>query len=96
MIFKGSRYAGTEILTVPGPDGKERRVLALRVVPEAPAAMVHTVAEGERVDLLAARFYDEATKSWHILDANPEELNPFELLVPGRVIRIPRNRITSE
>jgi hypothetical protein len=32
-------------------------------------------------------------KSWLILDANPEELNPFLLLRPGRRIKVPQNRV---
>ena len=30
-----------------------------------------------------------------ILDANPDVLNPFELLQPGRVIQIPNSRIVT-
>jgi hypothetical protein len=93
MIFKGSRYSDTEVITPVGPDGRSPRVLAIRLVPPATRAVDHVVSEGERIDTLAARFYSEPTKAWLILDANPEPLNPFELLVPGRIVLIPRNRI---
>jgi hypothetical protein len=50
------------------------------------------VVEGERLDQLAQRFYGDPLKSWLILDANPEELNPLLLLRPGRRIKVPQNR----
>lgn len=96
MIFKGSRYATSDVVTPPTADGTSPRVLAPRVAGPAPGAFTHTVAEGDRLDTLAARFYGEPTRYWVILDANPEPLNPFELLVPGRPIRIPKNRIVGE
>jgi Phage Tail Protein X len=49
--------------------------------------------QGERLDHLAQRFYGDPLKSWLILDANPEELNPFLLLRPGRRIKVPQNRV---
>jgi nucleoid-associated protein YgaU len=91
MIFKGSRYGSTDVIEAEGA-----RTLATRIIPAAPGALEYTVAEGERLDALAARFYGEPTRYWLILDANPDTLNPFELLVPGRSIQVPRNRLTSE
>ena len=88
MIFRGSRYAKTELM-----DGIMPHTLARRRLPEAPGVIEHVVMEGERLDHLAARFYGDARKSWLILDANPDVLDPFELLRPGRRIRIPQNRI---
>ncbi len=85
MLFPGSRYARTEL--VEAADG--RRSLALRRVPPAGTALEHVVMEGERLDHLASRFYQDATKYWLILDANPEELDPLALLRPGRRVRIP-------
>jgi nucleoid-associated protein YgaU len=95
MLFKGSRYSATEIVEVTGPDGRVSRTLALRtIVPEA-SALEHTVAEGERLDNLAAGFYGDPTRYWLILDANPDTLNPFELLEPGAAIHVPRNRLVA-
>jgi nucleoid-associated protein YgaU len=54
------------------------------------------VVAGERLDHLAARFYGDPRRYWLILDANPEILDPFDLLVPGRRIRIPRDRTAGE
>ncbi len=96
MIFKGSRYSGTEVVeVVTGPGAQTTRTLALRAIPPAPSALEYTVVEGERLDTLAARFYTDATKYWLLLDGNPETLNPFELLVPGATIHVPKNRLVS-
>jgi nucleoid-associated protein YgaU len=95
VIFKGSRNADTEVISPMAPDGRTPRVLATREAPPAPGVIEYIVCEGDRLDTLAARFYGDATKSWLILDANPEPLSPLELLVPGRTIRIPKNRIVG-
>jgi nucleoid-associated protein YgaU len=87
MRFPGSRYAATEVVA----DADGRAALAARRVPPAPAAAVHVVVEGERLDTLAARFYGDSRKGWRILDANPDVLDPFTLLTPGRRLRVPRD-----
>ena len=92
MLFNGSRYSAVDIVEVTGPDGRVSRTLALRTVAPAASALEHTVADGERLDNLAAGFYGDATRYWLILDANPDTLNPFELLETGASIHIPRNR----
>jgi nucleoid-associated protein YgaU len=96
MIFEGSRYVRTELFSPINIDGKAPRVLARRSVPATPGVLVYVAVEGERLDHLAARFYGDATKYWLILDANPEILNPFELLRPGKPIRIPQNRVVAK
>lgn len=50
----------------------------------------HRVAPGDRLDLLAARYYGDPLAYWRIVDANPA-LTPDELLEPGRALRIPRS-----
>jgi len=93
MIFKGSRYTTTPVVTPPTPEGATPRGLAARVPFPAPGVLTHVVSEGERLDQLAMQFYGDPTKGWLILDANADVLSPFDLLVPGRVIRIPQNRL---
>lgn len=95
MLFKGSRYTTSTIVEATDASGRTTRALSMRVIAPPPSALAYTVTEGERLDMLAARFYGEATKYWHILDANPETLNPFELLVPGRTIQVPRNKLVG-
>jgi nucleoid-associated protein YgaU len=95
MIFKGSRYTRTEVVTPPNAQGRAPRVLAQRAVPKTPGVVEHVVVEGERLDHIAQRYYGDAKKYWLILDANPEKLDPFDLLQPGRRLKIPQNRIVS-
>jgi nucleoid-associated protein YgaU len=95
LIFKGSRYSNADVVAPPGADGKSRRVLAQRTGPPATPVLQHVVADGERLDHLATRFYSEPTRYWLILDANPDVLNPFELLVTGKTIGIPQNRLAD-
>jgi nucleoid-associated protein YgaU len=93
VVFQGSRYANGEVVDAIGADGRRRRVLDVRRIPAAAAVHEHIVHDGDRLDSLATRFYNEPQKYWLILDANPDELNPFRLLRPGRRIDIARNRL---
>jgi nucleoid-associated protein YgaU len=93
MIFQSSRYAMTEVITALDARGKTARALGRRRILPTPGVLEHVVLEGERLDQLAHRFYGDPLKSWLILDANPEELNPFLLLRPGRRIKVPQNRV---
>ncbi len=95
MVFKGSRYSKTPVIAPENAARTAPRVLAARDIPPAPGVLNYTVVESERLDQLAFRFYSDAQKYWLILDANPEILNPFELLQAGRVIRIPNNRLAT-
>ena len=94
MVFKGSRYSKTETITPENSEGKSPRVLAVRDIPEETGVFEHTVTQGERLDQIAQRYYNDSKKYWLILDANPDVLHPLELLVAGRKIKIPRNRVS--
>jgi nucleoid-associated protein YgaU len=95
MVFKGSRYSKTPAIAPENAAGSAPEVLAAREIPALAGVLEYTVLEAERLDQLAYRFYSDAQKYWLILDANPGILNPFELLQPGRVIRIPKNQIVT-
>lgn len=48
----------------------------------------HRVVPGERLDLLAFRFYDDPHQFWKLADANPDrELD--SLVSPGNTIKVP-------
>jgi len=47
------------------------------------------VKQGDRLDLLANRFYRDSRLWWLIAEANPDYLYPDDLLEPGRQIIIP-------
>lgn len=52
----------------------------------------HMVKAGERLDQIASRYYGDPLKYWLICDAN-DAIFPEDLLVPGRILNIPRNRL---
>jgi nucleoid-associated protein YgaU len=60
-----------------------------RYAARAEPALEHRVVAGDRLDLLAARYFGDPLQFWRIADANPAR-SPDELLEPGRVLIIPR------
>jgi nucleoid-associated protein YgaU len=91
MIFKGSRYEKVGVAEVIGPKGQPVAALLIRFIPPTPAGYLHAFTAGERLDLLAAAFYRNPEKFWLIADANTE-MDPDDLLEPGRHLRIPPDR----
>jgi hypothetical protein len=88
VFLKNSRYYGLE--TVESVDSRGRPVSALkrRKLP-AVVAEPHAVQGPDRLDVLAERNYADATRFWHIADANTElEANRL-VRVAGRVIQVP-------
>jgi hypothetical protein len=86
-----SRYAATETASYTLPDGKQVLYLRRRFVPSPEHFALlqeHFVVEGERLDVLTARYLGDPEQFWRICDAN-RALLPDELTdVPGTVIRI--------
>lgn len=93
MISKGSRYEKVGAYDVTDADGRKFKALKIRIIPPTPAGYLHTFKSGERLDLLAFNFYRNPEKFWLIADAN-SEMDPDDLLVPGRQLRIPPDRTT--
>lgn len=96
MFFDGSRYLRVADVEVTAPDGSRARLKALREpLPFDPAtdtALVYQVKQGDRLDLLAWRFFRNPRKWWLIADANPDLLAPDQLLQPGLLLTIPKDR----
>ena len=84
-----SRYFGVPTVTCVGPDGEAVVHLARRFAPERFATIGwHTVAEGERMDLVAARALGDPEAFWRICDANAA-MRPDDLTATvGRRLRI--------
>ena len=70
MFSSNSRYAKTGTFTVTLPDG--RTVTATRLpVPSRPQILgYHRRLDGQRLDLIAARYLSDATAFWRLCDAN--------------------------
>jgi hypothetical protein len=77
---KTSRYRADPAVT--GPDSHGRVTLArdCRVLPVTTGTFRHVVADGDRVDQLAEKYYGEPLSWWQICDANPQFLSPWAML----------------
>lgn len=87
----GSRYARTEVTQLTRAGAPSIAYLRRRFVP-APESLAehgtHVVAQGERLDQIAAAAYGDPLQAWQISDAN-RALNPDELTTrPGRRLRL--------
>ena len=88
-----SRYYGFSTLSYTAANGQTFTYLARRIVPEPGAPNYATVArhnvkQGDRLDLLAAKYLGDPLIFWLICDANGA-IRPNELVeTPGRVLNI--------
>lgn len=88
-----SRYSGSATLTFAAPSGRNVTYLARRFVPQPGAPNYatiarHTVAQGDRLDLIAAKYLGDPLVFWLICDANGA-IRPASLVdTPGRVVNI--------
>jgi len=92
MFYKGSRYESVEENVHIDSRGQEVRYKRLRIIPPTPAAREHEVADGERLDHVAHRYYRDALRLWRLCDAN-EVMWPEDLVSePGRRILVPPSK----
>ncbi len=94
MLEPNSRYYNIEQATLEVPDGQGTtnpvRYLRRRFIPNTqnqPTLVEHTVGQGERLDIITARYLSEPTQYWQLCDANTV-LRPEELEQLSRVIKI--------
>jgi hypothetical protein len=93
MADPTSRYAAidTATLVVLRDDGTAREIAYLRrrFIPPAGGSPLgeQTIAEGDRLDNLTARFFGDPTAFWRVCDGNTIT-SPDELEQVGRVVQI--------
>lgn len=92
MFFDGSRYLRVADYSVESAEGSQQKLKAAREPLALETALTYQVREGDRLDLLAFRFYRNPRKWWLIADANLDCVMPEQLLTPGRVLVIPRDK----
>ncbi|HEX8852895.1 MAG TPA: hypothetical protein VF754_05375, partial [Pyrinomonadaceae bacterium] len=80
MFGKGSRYRKLTESSPVDARGERLRGKDLRLISPVEGQFLHTVREGERLDLLAFKYYGDPTRWWQISDANPAEPYPPDLL----------------
>jgi hypothetical protein len=86
MFGKGSRYRKLRESSPVDAKGERQRGKDLRLIPQVDGRFLHTVREGERLDLLAFKYYGDPTRWWQLSDANPEEPFPPDLLDPRPLV----------
>jgi nucleoid-associated protein YgaU len=88
-----SRYYGFGVQYYNAPNGQVIAYLARRIVPQAGAPNFatinqYTVHQGDRLDLIAAKYLGDPLMAWLICDANGA-IRPHDLVAtPGRVLAI--------
>ena len=84
MFSQNSRYAKQATYVVTTPDGRAVTAVRLPLPAPLPLAGYHSSRVGDRLDLLAARYLNDATRFWSICDANnapaPAALEARELV----------------
>ena len=71
--------------------GAAVELLELREAPVATGVFYATPRPGDRLDLLAHRYYRDSLRFWRICDASAE-MDPFDVLVPGERLLVPPNK----
>jgi hypothetical protein len=89
MFTTHSRYASVADATYQAPAGRAVKYKTLRITPDTKSIQNHTVAQGDRLDLIAYQEYGDAEQFWCICDGN-DALRPDDLTQEiGARIRIP-------
>jgi hypothetical protein len=91
MFPPSSRYHGIETASIETHDGREIIYLKRRFVPEPERFVLiqeHIVVQGDRPDILAAKYLVDPEQFWRLCDAN-RVIDPGELTdIIGRRLRI--------
>lgn len=88
-----SRYYGSTTLIYVTPAGEKITYLARRIVPQPgppnfATIATHTVRQGDRLDLIAAKYLGDPLIFWLICDANGA-IEPYDLVATaGKVLDI--------
>ncbi len=90
LFSVNGRYNNVETAEFTTPGGKKVIYLKRRFLPSSARFSLlqeHTVAEGERLDQITARYLGDPEQFWRLCDAN-DVMHPNELEEENRTIRI--------
>jgi hypothetical protein len=87
MFSRISRYRTLPDIVTTDAEGRTFVSKTLRPLPEAPGTVRHTVADADRLDHLAYKYYRQPTKWWRLSDANPRFLSPQALVGKEPIVR---------
>ena len=89
MFDPSSRYASVETYQVLDAQGNTVTIKKIRFIPVTNSVLSRQIIAGDRPDLMAYAYYQDATRFWRIADAN-QVMDPAELVAtPGQWISIP-------
>jgi hypothetical protein len=92
MISQTSRYYTTGVVVMVTPGGDEIRYLLRRFLPEPGQDRIlalHTVSEGERPDIIAAKYLGDPELFWRLCDVNGTDRPDDLTKTAGKRIKIP-------
>ncbi|HXB69535.1 MAG TPA: hypothetical protein VNY05_14890 [Candidatus Acidoferrales bacterium] len=89
MFFKGSRYENVATDSITNAAGQTVRFKKVRFIAETNATAAVVVGQGERLDQIAQRIYQDPELFWLIGDANRATWPDDLVAETGRVILIP-------
>ncbi len=88
MFLENSRYFKVKQAEAQAEDGRIVKVVRLRRLPEVRGSAT-LVKQNDRLDIIAQTTYSDATRFWHIADAN-SELKANDLTdEPGSTVNVP-------
>jgi len=88
MFANNSRYKKMPTYETTDAQGRAVNAVVLPLPTQPPVAVEHVLREGQRLDLLATQFLEDATAFWRLCDAN-NAMHPDELRVIGKRLLIP-------
>lgn len=89
MFFRGSRYEPVATAQFTFPGGRVVQYKRVRYIGPAAEQLGYIVKPGERLDLIAHRFYGDPEQFWRICDEN-RAVRPQALAAsPGMRLLIP-------
>ncbi len=84
MFFPGSRYENVGTVTITRADGTIVTVTKLPLPAQNPLLGFHRHLDGQRLDLIASHYLNDATAFWQLCDANnamvPDALAAHDLI----------------
>lgn len=88
MFARNSRYYGLETVEKEDRSGRAVKAVKLRRLPET-AGLAATIRDPDQLDVMSELQYGDATRYWHIGDANTELETSRLVATTGRSIQVP-------
>lgn len=88
-MYADSRYYNGKFVVAHDKKRESHRTAVFRTFPTGTAGFFYYAwTEGDRIDVVAHKLFNEASLWWTIMDYNPEIIDPLNI-PPGTLLRIP-------